>query len=168
MAKMTEADLIGIIKGEVQASATFVGGQISEQRRKSMEYYLGEPFGNENEDESSAVMTDVQDVIESAMPSLMEIFGSGEEAVRFEPVGLEDEEAAKQATQYVNHIWFKASYNDGFGTTYDWIKDSLLQKQGYLKICLSLHRTACCSTSPSSIPRRRGVVASSVFHLKSS
>jgi|TARA_R110001583_G_scaffold20930_16_gene79875 hypothetical protein len=134
MAKMTEADLIGIIKGEVQASATFVGGQISEQRRKSMEYYLGEPFGNENEDESSAVMTDVQDVIESAMPSLMEIFGSGEEAVRFEPVGLEDEEAAKQATQYVNHIWFKASYNDGFGTTYDWIKDSLLQKQGYLKI----------------------------------
>ena len=134
MAKMSDSALVSVIKGEIQASATFVGGEISEQRRKAMEYYLGEPFGNENEDESSVVMTDVADTIESAMPTFMEIFGSGDEAVRFEPVGLEDEEAAKQATQYVNHIWHKASYNDGFGTTYDFVKTALLSKNSYLKI----------------------------------
>jgi hypothetical protein len=132
MAKMTESTLQSIIKGEIQSSSSFLGGEVSDQRRKAMEYYLGEPFGNEVEDRSQVVSTDVQDTIESIMPDFMEIFASGEEAVRFEPVGQEDEQAAKQATEYVNHIWFKA--NNGFEVTHDWIKDALLQKNGIIKV----------------------------------
>jgi len=132
MAKMTDNTLQSIIKGEIQSSATFLGGEISEQRRKAMEYYLGEPFGNEVEDRSKVVSTDVQDTIESIMPDFVQIFASGEEAVRFEPVGEEDEAAAVQATEYINHIWFKS--NNGFEVTHDWIKDALLQKNGIIKV----------------------------------
>jgi hypothetical protein len=38
------------------------------------------------------------------MPNLMDIFAGSDEVVRFEPVGPEDEEAAQQETDYVNHV----------------------------------------------------------------
>ena len=78
-----------------------------------MEYYLGKPFGNEVEGRSQIVSSDVADTIEWILPSLLKIFTSGERVVRFDPVGLEDEAAADQATDYINHIFQKD--NPGFG-----------------------------------------------------
>lgn len=130
--EMAESTLQSIIKEEIHTAVGFVGGDVSEDRRRSMDYYLGEPFGNEQEGRSAVVSTDVQDTIEAIMPDLVEIFASGDEIVRYEPEGEEDEQFSKQATDYANHIWFKD--NHGFGITHDWIKDALLQKNGVIKI----------------------------------
>jgi hypothetical protein len=66
------------------------------------------------------------------MPSLMDIFAGSDEVVRFEPVGLEDEAAAQQETDYVNHVFMQQ--NPGFMILYSFIKDALLSKTGIVKV----------------------------------
>jgi hypothetical protein len=65
------------------------------------------------EGRSHAVSTDVADTIEGLMPSLMEIFRTGDEVVRFEPVGPEDVAAAEQETDYVNHVFMQVNPGNG-------------------------------------------------------
>src|SRR6185437_14497819 len=81
---------------------------------------------------SRAVSTDVADTIEGLMPSLMDIFAGSDEVVRFEPVGPEDEAAAAQETDYVNHVFMQQ--NAGFMILYGFIKDALLSKVGIAKV----------------------------------
>jgi hypothetical protein len=52
--------------------------------------------------------------------------------VRFEPVGPEDEAAAQQETDYVNHVFMQQ--NPGFMILYSFIKDALLSKVGIVKV----------------------------------
>ena len=52
--------------------------------------------------------------------------------VRFEPVGPEDELAAAQETDYVNHVFMQQ--NPGFMILYSFVKDALLSKVGIVKI----------------------------------
>ena len=129
--KLTEDNLLSIIEREV-ASSTSYGGELDNQRRKAMEYYNGEPFGNEINGRSSVVSTDVMDVVEWSMPILMKIFGSGDQVGRFEPQNPEDVEMAEQATDYCNYVFFRE--NDGFKLLYDVMKDALLSKTGIFKV----------------------------------
>src|SRR5882672_1756380 len=102
MSQMSESELKSILAAEIADSLAHLGGELSEQRRKALRYYLGEPLGNEQEGRSKVVSTDVADVVEWILPSLLKIFTAGDDVVRFEPTGPEDEEVAKQATEYVN------------------------------------------------------------------
>jgi homospermidine synthase len=81
---------------------------------------------------SQAVSTDVADTVEGLMPFMMDIFAGSDEVVRFEPVGPEDEQAAQQETDYVNHVFMQQ--NPGFMVLYGLIKDALLQKVGIVKV----------------------------------
>ncbi|MGH6961437.1 MAG: portal protein, partial [Dongiaceae bacterium] len=44
---MTESELKAILAAEIGDSLGHLAGELSEQRRKALRYYLGEPFGNE-------------------------------------------------------------------------------------------------------------------------
>lgn len=136
MPKLSDDELIAILEAEkasaIGYSSSNAGSELSTERAKAMSYYMGEPFGNEAEGRSSVISTDVADTIEGIMPSLMKIFASGDEVVRFEPQGPEDEKAAQQATDYVNYIFQRQ--NNGFVTLYTWFKDALLQKNGFVKV----------------------------------
>src|SRR6185437_5556934 len=107
---------------------------LSEERARAMDYYLGEMRQDMPAEpgRSEAVSTDVADVIEGMMPDLMDIFAGSDEVVRFEPVGPEDEAAAQQETDYVNHVFMQK--NPGFMVIYDFIKDALLSKVGIVKV----------------------------------
>ena len=119
---------------KAEALAAMVSAQLSEDRSDAMDYYLG----NMNKDmpaqegRSRAVSTDVSDTIEGLMPHLMDIFCGSDEVVLFEPVGPEDELAAQQETDYVNHVFMQQ--NPGFMTIYSFIKDALLSKVGIVKV----------------------------------
>jgi len=52
--------------------------------------------------------------------------------VRCDPVSAEDEEVAKQATDYLNYVFNKD--NDGFVALYTLFKDALIQKNGIAKV----------------------------------
>lgn len=129
--KLTDETLLAIIEREVGSSTSY-SGELDQQRRKALEYYNGEPFGNEIAGRSSVVSTDVMDVIEWSMPILMRIFGSGDQVGRFEPQNPEDVDMAEQATDYCNYVFFRE--NDGFKLLYDVMKDALLSKTGIFKI----------------------------------
>ena len=126
-----ERELISRIQGEITDSLGY-DGEISEQREKAQEYYYALPFGNEVEGRSQYVDSTVQDTIEWIKPSLMRVFASGDEMVKFTPHGPEDVQAAEQATDYVNYVFTKD--NPGWEVLYSWFHDALLQKNGIVKV----------------------------------
>ena len=132
MSKLTDAELLAIIEQEEANSLSSYTGKLAEQRRQALQYYYGEPYGNEVEGRSQVVTTEVKDAIEGIMPSLMAIFTTSDEIVRFEPQGPEDEQSARQATDYVNYIFSRL--NNGFLALYCLFKDALLGKNGFLKV----------------------------------
>lgn len=131
MTSMTDDEVLALVRGEADASSSYIDSEVSSQRERAQEYFYGEPFGNEEEGRSQVVITDVQDTIMWMMPSLMRVFTSGKDVVRFSPQGPEDVQVAEQASKYVNHVFFKQ--NDGFSILYNFFFDALLQKVGVVK-----------------------------------
>lgn len=116
------------------ALAAIEAEKLSNARSDAMDYYNGDMSKDmpAAEGRSSAVSTDVADTIEGLMPQLMDIFAGSDEVVRFEPVGPEDEQAAQQETDYINHVFMQQ--NPGFMTLYAFVKDALLSKVGIVKV----------------------------------
>jgi hypothetical protein len=127
MSKMSVSDLKAMLASEkTNALAAISAARLAEDRADAMDYYLGDMRKDmpAQDGRSRAVSTDVADTIEGLMPSLMDIFAGSDEVVRFEPVGPEDEAAAQQETDYVNHVFMQQ--NPGFMILYSFIKDALL------------------------------------------
>lgn len=135
MAKLKTDEVKAILDSERSDSlSSLSASKLSEERSKALDYYLGDMAEDmpAQTDRSSAVSTDVADTVEGLMPNLMEIFAAGDQVVMFEAVGPEDEEAAAQETDYVNHEFMQQ--NQGFLILYTFIKDALLSKNGYVKV----------------------------------
>ena len=135
MPKMSDQTLKSLLANEKAAAlAGTSSSKLSEERSRAMDYYLGDMSRDMPaiEGRSKAVSTDVSDTIEGLMPTLMDIFCSGDEVVKFDPVGPEDVEAAAQETDYVNHVFMNK--NPGFLTLYSMMKDALLSKTGIVKV----------------------------------
>ena len=130
--KITEEELVTRIRGELTESLGYMGDTISQQREQAMQYYYGLPFGNEVEGRSQFVDSTVQDTIEWIKPSLMRVFASGDEMVKFSPHGPEDVKMAEQASDYVNYVFTKD--NPGWEILYSWFTDALLSKNGIVKV----------------------------------
>jgi hypothetical protein len=131
MSKMTDDELRSAVDHEVSESAAWTGSQLAADRERNMAYYLGQPMGNEVPGRSQVVSWDVFEVIESAIPSLLEPFFAGDHICEFEPASQGDEDYAEQATDYIN--WLIKKKNDGFLTFNTWIKDGLLSKVGIVR-----------------------------------
>ena len=129
--ELDDQEIISLVEGEINGSADYLDSEISSQQAKAMEYFYGEPFGNEEDGRSQVVVTDVQDTLMWMMPSLMRIFTGGDNVVRFVPETPEDEEVAEQATKYINHVFYKQ--NNGFMVLYNMFLDALMQKVGVVK-----------------------------------
>ena len=129
---MDDNELLAKIDREESMAYGINDAQLSNERANAIDYYLGKPFGNEIEGRSQVVSFDVQDTVEAALPQLLKIFTSGNQTVRFNPKGPEDEAAAEQETDYINHIVMEQ--NPGFSMFYTWFKDALVSKNGYVKV----------------------------------
>jgi hypothetical protein len=129
---MTDDELLQVVAEERQKSVGFDHDEeLRDARDKALNYSKGVmPDLPAMEGRSSAVSTDVADAIETIMPDLVEIF-TGEDVATFTPVGPEDEDAARQETDYVNHVVFEE--NDGFLLLMGFIKDALQSKIGVCK-----------------------------------
>jgi len=130
--KKSKQEILSVLSREIHNASGYIGGELVARRKKSLEYYLGMPLGNEQEGRSQVVSNDVMDTVESLMPSLMKIFTSGDNVFQCEGVGPEDEEMARQAYDYINHVFLKE--NNGFTALYCAFKDALIQKNGILKV----------------------------------
>ncbi len=129
---MDNNTLKGILEAEIDNSLGFIETETTDERRKALQYYNREPYGNEVEGRSSIVTGEVAEVVDGALPQLLRVFTQSDEMVRFEPKGVGDEEKAKQATEYVN--WVLNHDNSGVILFHNWFKDALLQKNGIVKV----------------------------------
>ena len=136
MAKMTDSDVGGRFARRRDDAVNFSTTEFATSRREALRFYRGEPLGNEVDGASSVVSRDVLEAIEAMTPGLLRPFVSGDETVRFEPQGPEDEDAAKQATEYVN--WLFTSRCDAFSLMTTAMKDGLLQRLGAAKVVLEV------------------------------
>jgi hypothetical protein len=119
---------------QAAAMSAMQSAKLSTEREDAMLYYLGDMSKDmpAQDGRSKAVSTDVADTIEGLLPQLMDIFAGSDEVVRFEPGGPEDEEGAQQESDYVNYVFMQQ--NPGFSVLYSFIKDGLLQKNGFVKV----------------------------------
>jgi hypothetical protein len=132
--KMTPDELASVLSAEKARAVAVSGGELSSQRERALDYYNGDMSSDmpSIEGRSSAVSTDVSDVIEGMMPGLMDIFFGADNVVEFNPTSPEDEQAAEQETDVVN--WIFLQQNPGFLILYTFIKDALLSKVGITKV----------------------------------
>ncbi|RKY42338.1 MAG: hypothetical protein DRP85_03365 [Candidatus Makaraimicrobium thalassicum] len=99
---------------------------------ESLDYYLGNPMGNEVEGRSQVISTDVADTIEWILPQVMKSFTQNNEVVIFDPTGEGDELQAELESEYVYDVLMKQ--NDGFIILHQFVKDALMQRNGILKV----------------------------------
>ena len=130
--EISNIELQSLLSNQIQNALGYLGGQLSDSRTKSLEYYLGDKLGTEIDGRSQVVSTDVADTIESLLPNLLRVFTASDKVVHCEPMTAEDVPMAAQATAYLNHVFYKE--NDGFQLLYNFFKDALIEKNGFLQI----------------------------------
>lgn len=123
------ADLEATLRTEYENARDYIDDEVSEARELAAKYYLGLPFGDEEEGRSAVVLTEVRDKILGMLPSLVRVFTSGDRVVEFVPANQEDIDAAEQATDYVNFL-LDTDGNNSFQLIYNCLKDGLLKKTG--------------------------------------
>jgi hypothetical protein len=129
---MDELELLATIE-EAENDAAIFNGEFSADNEKYLREYLGRPYGDEVEGQSSVVSTDVADVVEADMPSLARVFLGSGDIITFtpntdNPVEVEE---AEEKTKYVN--WVVRNQPESFKVIHDWLKDAEIQKNGVVK-----------------------------------
>ena len=127
---MSDEEFRYIVFQAIEDSGTYIDSYLAPERERAMAYYLGDPFGNEEDGRSQVVLTEVRDTVLAMLPSLLRIFTGGDQILEFVPRGAEDVAAAEQATDLVNYIFYQE--NPGFRILHDAIKDALILKTGVL------------------------------------
>jgi len=129
--QMDEYQLNSIVSSEIRDSLNHFDQEFSQERIRAMDFYLGEPMGNEVEGRSQVVSTEVSDTIEAIMPNLMRVFTANDKYVRFNARTSEDSERAEQISDYVNYVINHD--NQGYKILYNWFKDALMFRLGVVK-----------------------------------
>ena len=131
MAKMTDDQMLSQLETLEKQAVGYFTGEVAADQSEAMNYYMSRPFGTEEEDRSQVISSDVWDVVEGLTPIILRPFLASDDVVQFNPLGPDDEEAAKQESEYVN--WVVTQRNDSFAQLVAWAKTGLLQKNGVVK-----------------------------------
>jgi hypothetical protein len=129
--KMSDAEINKIVGAEEDDSINFQS-QIGRDRAKLLDYYNCRPYGDEIEGQSQVVTSDISDVIEGMLPSLVRIFTQGKYIARFESDNPAYDKEADQKTAWANYVFTRQ--NDGTLILHNMMKDALLQYTGTVKV----------------------------------
>lgn len=136
---------------DLEALATFLDGeesrsedsQTQEERANALDFYHGEPYGDEEDGRSQVVTRDVAEVVDHMTTEILRTMVSGERAVEFdvteEPQQVEPGQPKPPAlTDIVTAAVSREFYQgqDGYRVLHDWIKAGLLEKTSTAKVCV--------------------------------
>jgi hypothetical protein len=129
---MDDDRLKGLLSQEISASLTYDQTELSQKRTRALEYLRGEMTDTPAmAGRSSVVSKDVADTIGWMLPGIIRVFTASDRMAIYEPEKPNDEEFAKQATDYVNYVFMKD--NPGYRIMWDATHDSLLLGNGIIK-----------------------------------
>jgi hypothetical protein len=127
-----EQELSVIVAREIAASLAYDKTELSEKRRRAIEYMRGEMSDWPAEKgRSSVVSRDTSDVVSWILPGIIRLFTTSGQMAVAEPVEPSDDRWAESATDGINHVFWKD--NDGYRLLYDATYNSLLHGNGVIK-----------------------------------
>ena len=129
--ELTEEELLALLEQNLESADTYTESLIGEQREKAHRYYYGEPLGNEIKGRSQHVSRDVFDAVESTKALMLDTFTADRRVVEFMPQTNQDVEKARQATAWVNYLFYRQ--NEGYQILHDTVHDGLVAKLGVVK-----------------------------------
>ena len=126
MEKMTDDDLLSYLDS-AEANSIHASEELNEINRELFSRYKAEPW-NEVDDESKVQSTDVFDVVESVMPSMVQVFLGVNYIHKFKPINSSDLEraTAEEKTKYINYLI--RNQPSSFKTIFDWLKGAEIYK----------------------------------------
>lgn len=132
MAQMTEASLLHELS-KMTADATGNNSTFIAENEELLDRYEGNPYGDEQPEQSKVISNDVMDVVEADMPSLSRVFLGPTEVFKFKPntTQPDDIEEASNKTKYVN--WQVRSQPWSFSVLHGFIKNAEIQKLSVVK-----------------------------------
>ena len=145
MAKMTEDEVRATIQMEIGLATGWDGDELSALRADALQYYFGERPKAGLEGTSAVVSTDVADMIEAVVAQMMPGF-TGDAVVEFDANDAEDEDQAQEESDIVNFIILEQ--NRGFVMLQEAVRDSLLLRNGWLKVWLDDSETVTIERFP--------------------
>jgi hypothetical protein len=129
---MDDERLKSLLSQEIHSALTYDDTELSQKRAKALEYYRGTMSDTPAmTGRSSVVSMDVADTIGWMLPGIIRVFTASDRMAIYEPEKPQDEEFAKQATDYVNYVFMKD--NPGYRILWDATHDSLLLGNGVVK-----------------------------------
>lgn len=128
---MDKEEFASVVQDALAQCVQFVDTELSVERARATEFYLGKPFGNEEEGRSQVVLTEVRDAVDGMLPSLLRVFFGSEHTVEFVPTKAETVTQAEQMTDYVRYVFEED--NAGFLQAMAVLKDGLVRKIGIFK-----------------------------------
>ena len=124
---MTNDELLAY-RNAAEANSIHASDELSTANRRAYDYYCGNPLGNEVDGESQVISTDVFDLVEADMPSLVRVFLGANDIMKFTPVM--DTELERQTsgekTKYINHLI--RNQPTSYKTIFDWLKGAEIYK----------------------------------------
>lgn len=127
-AKLDPTQVSSVVSMLVKDAEDFIDSTLAPERTLMTNFYNGDPFGDEEEGRSQIVMTEVRDVVQAMLPSLLRVFLSTENIVEYVPRRADSVESAAQATDYANYIFYIE--NHGAQQLWNVFKDALIRKTG--------------------------------------
>lgn len=136
MSRYSKPELTAILQKELRQSLGAPGTEISRIRLRNLQYFKAEATGElaapDIPDRSSIVASDAADTVEWMLPSLLRPFVTAHDAMECEPQRPQFEPQAKLASEYLRWLFWKK--NKGDTILYQWFKDALIQKVGFVKV----------------------------------
>jgi hypothetical protein len=130
---ITEEVLIGMLDQEITQATGWDGDELSALRTKALGYYYGELPKPEGTGVSKVVSTDVGDMIEAVVASMMPALAS-DSIVEFSAENEQGVDQAQQESDIVNFVIM--DQNRGFVMIQEAIRDALLLRNGWIKVWL--------------------------------
>src|SRR5213083_2363837 len=128
---MSDSELVSHLEEHEKRAIGYYDSEVATQQEDALNRYYRRPYGDEQPGRSKVVDATVAITVDNGLAAILKPFVSQDDVVAYEPRSQEDEEQAKQATEYANYVFYND--NPGFTILHDWFKDALLQKLGVVK-----------------------------------
>lgn len=131
--KLSEDQLSAIIAQQIELAKHHDKHEREGDRAKAIDYFMGnmDAYVPPEANRSRVVSRDVADTVGWMLPPIMRVFTASDRMAIAEPVGSEDMEFAKQATDGLNYVFWKD--NRGYEIVYAVTWDALVTKKGIVK-----------------------------------
>jgi hypothetical protein len=121
--------LAAIDAAEENAYGSDNDGGLAQDRALLINLYIGQNVDPAPTGRSQVVDRSVFETIQWILPSLCRIYANGSDLVAIPPLGPDDEAAAKQEAEYINHV--VQDRNPWFELFNTWSTDALLTRNAY-------------------------------------